>query len=155
MAYDEEAATAETQPRVNPAYAKYDGMTLTELGEKMVEVRRKLDEAKAKKTELEKEYDFLCTVKIPPAMEEEGLTNFKLASCGKGIRVQDEVFVSLPKEQFEQMKVWLQERNEDAIIQETINSSTLKAYITGKIKKGDEYPAELVNVTIVPKARFY
>lgn len=138
----------------NPAYAKYDGMTLIQLGQSMEEVRTRLDAAKEVKTELEKEYDFLCSVKIPPAMESEGLTNFRLAS-GKGIRVQDEVFVSLKGENLPTMKAWLQEQGDEAIIKETINSSTLKSYITGRIKAGKEYPLGLVSVTVVPKARFF
>lgn len=138
----------------NPAYAKYDGMTLVQLGQAMEEVRTKLDAAKEVKTELEKEYDFLCTVKIPPAMEESGLVNFRLES-GRGIRVQDEAFVSLKGENLPPMKAWLQEQGDEAIIRETINSSTLKSYILGRIKAGKEYPATLVNVTIVPKARFF
>lgn len=138
----------------NPAYNKYDGMDLVRLGECMAEVGARLEEAKKIKTDLEKEYDFLRTVKIPPALEESGMKNFRLAS-GKGIRVQDEVFVSLRAENFQDMKGWLQERGDDSIIKETINPSTLKAYITGKIKDGKEYPASLVNVSVVPKARFF
>jgi hypothetical protein len=138
----------------NPAYAKYDGMTLIQLGQAMEEVRTRLDAAKEVKTELEKEYDFLCTVKIPPAMEDSGLQNFRLES-GKGVRVQDEVFVSLKAGDLPPMKAWLQEQGDEAIIKETINSSTLKSYITGRIKAGKEYPAELVKVSVVPKARFF
>lgn len=141
-------------PARNPAYNKYDGMTLVQLGEAMVEVGQRLEAAKEIKTSLEKEYEFIRTVKIPPALDESGMKNFRLDS-GKGIRVQDEVFVSLKAENFPDMKVWLQEVGDDAIIKETINPSTLKAYVTGKIKDGKEYPASLVNVTIIPKARFF
>lgn len=138
----------------NPAYAKYDGMTLVELGRAMDEVRKLLDAAKEEATRLEKCYDFIRTVKIPPLMEEQGLANFRLES-GRGIRVQDELFVSLRGENFEKMKHWLQERGDASIIKETINPSTLKAYIKGKIEGMQEYPADLVNVNIVPKARFF
>lgn len=144
----------EEQPLRNPAYIKYDTMTLVQLGEAMVKVGAELEAAKEVKTTLEKEYDFIRTVKIPPALEESGMKNFRLDN-GKGIRVQDEVFVSLRAENFQNMKVWLQERGDDSIIKETINPSTLKAFITGKIKDGKEYPADLVNVSVVPKARFF
>jgi hypothetical protein len=138
----------------NPAYEKYDEMSLIELGQSMEEIRAKLDDAKAAATLLEKEYDFIRTVKIPPKMEEEGLANFRLKS-GRGVRVQDEVFVSLPSPNFFTFKSFLQEQGDDGIIKETINAQTLKSYITGRIKEGKEYPAELVNVTVVPKARFF
>lgn len=140
--------------RLNPTYARYDRMTLPELGREMERVRKDLDTVKDTKTALEKEYDFLCTVKIPPAMEAAGLTAMKLES-GRGVRVQDEVFVSLTSEQFSNFKDWLIEQGDASIVKETVNSSTLKAYITGRIKSGKEYPVDMVKVSIVPKARFY
>lgn len=138
----------------NPAYAKYDGLTLPQLGREMERVRKELDDAKDAKTALEKEYEFLCSVKIPPAMEDQGLTAMKLES-GKGVRVQDEVFVSLNSDNFEDFKNWLIEQGDASLVKETINSSTLKSYITGRIKAGKEYPVAMVKVSIVPKARFY
>lgn len=138
----------------NSAYVEYDSMTLVQLGQAMEEVRAQLDAAKEVKTALEKRYDFLCSVKIPPAMEDSGLQNFRLES-GRGVRVQDEVFVSLNAENFPPFRAWLQEQGDEAIIKETINSATLKAYIVGRIKAGKEYPMDKVKVTLVPKARFF
>lgn len=138
----------------NEGYQKYDTMTLPDLGRAMEAMRAKLDEATAIKTDLEKEYDFIRTVKIPPAMEQAGLSSFRLES-GKGIRVQDELFVSVPAERFPAFKIWLIEQGEGGIIKETVHPSTLKSFINGRIKDGAEYPAEVVNVSIVPKARFY
>lgn len=144
----------ENETGFNPKYQKYDGMTLVELGQAMDEVGKALEEAKDRKTELEKEYDFIRTVKIPPVLAESGMKNFRLNN-GRGIRVQDEMFVSLRGDNFESMKHWLQERGDASIIKETIHPSTLKAYIKEKIENAAEYPADLVNVSIVPKARFF
>ena len=138
----------------NESYGKYDAMDLAALGRAMEEVRAQLDEATYVKTVLEKEYDFIRTVKIPPMMEASGFSSFRLES-GKGVRVQDELFVSVPAERFEKFKVWLIEQGEAGIIKETVHPSTLKSFVNGRIKNGEEYPAELVNVTVVPKARFY
>jgi hypothetical protein len=138
----------------NESYKKYDNMTLAELGRAMEEVRATLDEVTECKSALEKEYDFIRSVKIPPAMEASGFTSFRLDS-GKGIRVQDEVFVSVPAADFDDFKNWLIEAGEAGIIKETVHPSTLKSFITKRIKDGKEYPAEVVKVTIVPKARFY
>ena len=139
---------------LNEKYAKYDDMTLAQLGRAMEAVRADLDEVTECKTALEKEYDFIRTVKIPPAMEASGFTSFRLES-GKGIRVQDEVYVTVPVTKFDQFKFWLIEQGEGGIIKETVHPSTLKAFITGRIKNGEAYPAEVVNVSMVPKARFY
>lgn len=117
-------------------------------------LRIRLDAVTAEKAELEKEYDFLRTVIIPPKLEEAGMKSFKLES-GKGIRVQDEVFVNVKAENFEAFKNWLIEQGEAGIIKETVHPSTLKSFITGRIKDGKEYPMAEVNVLVVPKARFY
>jgi hypothetical protein len=119
----------------------------------MAEVREALDAAKDRATELQKEYDFICAVRLPPMMEAAGITSFKMDS-GKGIRVQDEVFVSVKAEDFDAFKNWLIEQGDAGIIKETVHPQTLKAYVTGRIKNGEEYP-EQVKISIVPKARFY
>lgn len=150
----EESASPEQGTAINPAYAKYDGMSLRELGEAMVQVRAQLDAAKAEATRLEKEYKFITAVKIPPALEESGMKNFRLAS-GKGIRVQDETYVSLRAENFDRFKDFLIEQGDEGIVKETIHSATLKSYITNRIKEGKEYPADLLALSIVPTARFF
>jgi hypothetical protein len=119
----------------------------------MAEVREALDAAKDRATELQKEYDFICAVKLPPMMEAAGITSFKMES-GKGIRVQDEVFVSLKNEDFDSFKNWLIEQGDAGIIKETVHAMTLKAYVTGRVKDGKDCP-EMVKLTVVPKARFY
>lgn len=128
--------------------------TLPELAELMIELRSSLDEAKAIATELEKKYDYVRTVLIPPIMEAQSISSFKMAS-GKGIRVQDEVFVSMKVDNLEQMKRWLEVNGESGLVKETIHPGTLKAFVTSRVKAGQDWPQELVSLTIVPKARFY
>lgn len=139
---------------MSEGYAEYNGLALADLGRAMEEVRKQLDTAKEVKTELEKRYDYIVSVLVPKAMEESGLTAMKLES-GKGVRVQDEVFVSLNSANFEEFRNWLGEQGDASIVRETINPSTLKSYIVGRIKNGQEYPDSLIKVSIVPKARFY
>lgn len=136
------------------SYERYDGMALADLGQAMVALREELDHAKELATELQKEYDHVCIHRIPPLMESIGITSFKMDN-GKGIRVQNEMYVAVNSELFDKFKSWLIEEGEAGIIKETIHPSTLKAFINGRIKDGKEYPPEIVQVTVQPKARFY
>jgi hypothetical protein len=131
-----------------------DSGKLSDLGSRMEALRNILDRLKDLKTTMEKAYDKFVSYTMPQAMETEGIKSFKLPS-GKGIRVQDETYVSMLVDNFPQMKTWLQDHGEDGIIKETIHPSTLKSFIIGKVGAGEEYPSDLVNIQIIPKARFY
>lgn len=138
-------------------YPEYDGLSLIEAGKIMFKVRQELDAATDVKSALEKRYEYICSRIIPPLMEDQELSNFRLWDefGNKGIRVQDELFASSPAENFDALRAWLTENNEDGIIKETIHSGTLKSWVRERIKKGLEYPASLIKVTVLPKARFF
>lgn len=138
----------------NEAYAKFDGMSLGQLIGAMEECKSELDELAAKKTEKQKEYDFLRRIKLPKLMEDQGIDKMK-PDGGRGVRIQDELFVSVRKENQESLKQWLIENGFEQLIQETVNSSSLKGFINNCIKAGQDYPEDIVKVTLVPTARFY
>ncbi len=138
-------------------YPEYDNLGLIEAGKMMFRVRKDLDAAAEVKTELEKRYDYICSRVLPPLMEDQELSSFRLDEefDNKGIRVQDELYASQNAENFPALREWLLEHNEEHIIKETINAGTLKSLVKECIKKGCEYPAHLIKVTVVPKARFF
>lgn len=133
----------------------YSDLTLDELAQTFKKKADELEAAKNKATEIQKEYDLLRRVVIPKRMEEAGVDSAKFASISKGIRIQDEFFVSTREDQRESLYHWLRDNGEDALITETVNSSTLRAYITRRIKDGLDYPSEYVNLSVIPTARFY
>lgn len=130
----------------------FEKMSLIELGQLMMTTREELDDIKQKKTDLEKKYEVICKI-MANKIEDAGLQNFRLA-CGKGIRVQDEMFVSVGSEQFDDFKNWLIAQGDAGIIKETVHNQTLTAYVKGRLREGKELPPT-VKVTIVPKARFF
>ncbi len=138
---------------VNP-YAEYDNMAVEDLGREMEKVRKKLDGLGEEKTKTQKRYDFITKNILPIKMEEAGMSSFKLKS-GKGITVGDIMYVTSRKEQQPALFEWMRDRGNGDLVLETINSSSLKAFVKKCIKDGQEYPSELINVSTAQQCRFY
>lgn len=136
-------------------YPEYDGLELEQAVEVFAGLSTELDEISEKKTELQKRYDFLRRVVIPKLMDDKDITSAKFSNIGRGIRIQDEFFVSSGEENREALHQWLADHNESQLIKEVVAPSTLKAFVSRAMKEGREYPADFVKVTIVPTARFY
>lgn len=135
-------------------YPEYDGLTPAELALRMAEQRAELDKAAAVKTAIQKRYDYIRANVLPRAMEDADLTAFKPDGLDKGVRVQDELYVSVPAASREELHEWLQDHGHQSLVVETVNGSTLKAFVRDALKNGSEMP-EMVKITIVPTARFY
>lgn len=136
-------------------YPEYDGLELEQAVEVFAGLSTELDEISEKKTELQKRYDFLRRVVIPKLMDDKDITSAKFSNIGRGIRIQDEFFVSSGEENREALHQWLADHGESQLIKEVVAPSTLKAFVSRAMKEGREYPADCVKVTIVPTARFY
>ena len=96
------------------------------------------------------EIDVLRLNLIPTAMENEGLESpLNVAGVGR-VSLTGDVYASvLDKENFFE---WLHDHNSGDLIQETVNATTLKAWVKNKIKLGEEYPTELLKVTPYTRA---
>ena len=136
-------------------YPEYENLALEDAVEVFAKLNKELDEITEKKAELQNRYDFLRRAIIPKLMEDKDITSAKFSSIGRGIRIQDEFFVSSREEQREALHQWLVDHGESGLIKPTVAPSTLKAFVSRAMKDGKEYPAECVNVSIVPTARFY
>lgn len=101
--------------------------------------------------EINKEYDFLRLNLIPNRFEEEGIEGLKVEGIGR-VSLTGDMYVSLVKEHRDEAYQFFRDLNMGDLIQETINSSTLKAAIKGMIKKGEEIPEEFVKVTPFTRA---
>lgn len=136
-------------------YPEYENLELEQAVEVFAQLNKELDEITTKKAELQNRYDFLRRAIIPKLMDDKDITSAKFGSIGRGIRIQDEFFVSSREDQREALHQWLVDNGEADLIKPTVASSTLKAFVSRAIKDGREYPAECINVSVVPTARFY
>ena len=136
-------------------YPEYENLELDQAVEVFAELNKELDEITEKKAALQNRYDFLRRVVLPKLMEDKDITSAKFSSIGRGIRIQDEFFVSTNEENREALHQGLVDHGESGLIRETVAPSTLKAFVSRAMKEGREYPADHIKVSIVPTARFY
>lgn len=136
-------------------YPEYENLELDQAVEVFNQLNKELEEITEKKTEIQNRYDFVRRAIIPRLMEDKDITSAKFSNIGRGVRIQDEFFVSSREDQREALYQWLVDHGEADMIKPTVNSSTLKAFVSRAMKEGKEYPADHVNVSIVPTARFY
>lgn len=144
-------------------HPQYDGLGMMELAAAMEQVRVQLDAAKEEKSRLQKEYDYLTMAALPKAMgwgdeteegEKKRIEKFRREG-GRGITVYDKIFASVLAQNRLALHEWFKTHKLEDLVVETVNSSTLRAYVGRQIAKGEAYPADLIKVAIVPTAKFY
>lgn len=126
---------------------KYEGQTIPELASALRKAKEAHDASKAESAQLYKEIEFLAKTKLPEVMEEQGIDNIKVKDVGR-ISLRGDAYCSVVKGRKEALLEWLRENDFEDLIQEGVNSSTLKAFIKEQINEGNEIPNEdIVNFT--------
>ena len=99
---------------------------------------------------LNAELDTLRLALIPLAMEREGLESpLNVSGVGR-VSLTGDVYATITdKENFYE---WLHDNKSGDLITESVNASTLKAWVKDKIKQGLPYPTEFLNVTPYTRA---
>lgn len=135
-------------------YPEYEGLPAAKLGECMEALDLEITQVEEKLKALKGRYEHIVIRKLPTALEAEGLKNFRLAS-GRGVTCSAQLFVSVNAGDKEAFLNWLENSGQGGIIKRDVAPQTLKAFIKERIQNAQEYPADIVKVTIVPKARFF
>lgn len=97
------------------------------------------------------EYDVLRLELVPMLMEEQGLENMKVEDLGR-VGLAGDMYVSIKAGMQDDFFKWLKKNRMGDLIQNTVNSSTLKAFIARRVNEGKEIPRDLVNVTPYTRA---
>lgn len=133
------------------AREKVAGMPLKELAQRMRDCSAALSVAKQRVTELNAWYDVIRFEAIPNTMDAEGIDHITYDGIGR-VGLTGDMFVSIKPGMKEQLFAWLKSRKLGSLIQPAINGSTLKAFIKGRVKNGEELPSEYCNITPVTRA---
>jgi len=104
------------------------------------------------KSELQKRYDFIRFSLIPEIMDEDGLESARVEGVGR-VSLQSDINASVKADHKIEAQDWLIENGYGDVIQETVNSSTLKALLKKRIKEGLDIPADLFNVSPFTRAQ--
>lgn len=117
----------------------FDGKGLTELAVDL----RDFTIAKGVLDEIEKlltpQYDILRKVKIPEKMDEQGIETFRATGIGT-VYLQDDLYTGIPADKKVEAYQWLRDNGHEDLIQETVNSSTLKAFLKEQMRNSGEVP---------------
>jgi hypothetical protein len=122
---------------------KYAKSKLHNLGQALAKLRAQHAEIKEAAALVWAEVDYLRLTRIPEELETQEVTSVKIKGVGT---LSTRIESSCSTKDKPALIAWLHENGYESIIsQDTINASTLKAFINNQIKAGDEIPsAEIV-----------
>jgi hypothetical protein len=103
-------------------------------------------------------WDVHCVISrqiIPERMEADQIQNITVIlpdGSKKQLLVIDQVSVKTPPDKKGELWDWLREHDAESLISETVNSSTLAAFVRQQMVAGDAYPNEICEVSMYSTA---
>lgn len=128
-----------------------DERNLQTLVNRMQAAQAKKEDLEAQLKEANAEFDVLRIELVPTLMEDQGVENVRYEGVGR-VSLTADVFVSTNKSLQPGLFAWFKKRKLGDLIQPTVNSSTLRAFVKDRIKAGKEIPEEFLNVTPYTRA---
>ena len=128
----------------------FTGKSYNELVASMLQLQQEHADMKRRTAEA---WDAVCMLTrtiIPERMDNDQIQNITVIlpdGSKKQLLVIDQVSVKTPPENKGALWEWLREHDAEALITETVNSSTLAAFVRQQMAAGDEYPVDLCNVS--------
>jgi hypothetical protein len=133
----------------------HDGLRLLSvqtLASRQRGLQDKLELLKSISTTLQKEYDTIRLNILPEKMDEDDITTITLAGVGR-VTIQSDLYFSIPADRREEAYHWLTDNGHGDLIQETVNSSSGKAWAKEMLKKGQTLPEDLFKVSPFSRAQ--
>lgn len=127
----------------------YAGMTLKEMVENMKVMADKKEELGNQLKIVNAHYDVLRMESIPEKMDSEGVENIRLEGIGR-VSLTADMFVATTDKAG--LYKWFHDNGLADLIQETVNASTLKAFVKRRIKEAKDIPADFLRVTPFTRA---
>lgn len=145
------------QERKDMYKARLGGLSAVELATHMLLVQQLGEQIENWGKYLNAELDVVRLILIPEAMEKEGLESpLNVAGVGR-VSLTPDCYVSIGGEEPDtdykaEFYGWLRENEMGSLITESVNSSTLKAWVKSRIGGGKSYPQDLLKVTPFTRA---
>ena len=130
-------------------YKKYNNVP--DLAHQMKHVQEIKETAEKELKEINAEYDVLRLEVIPAKCEEQGIEGIKIEGLGR-LNLTADLYVSIKAGMKKPLFDWFSKAKLRDMVQPTVNSSTLKAFVKGRIKAGKPLPEEFLNVTPFTRA---
>jgi len=126
------------------------GVGYDELVAAMLSAQTHHAEMKAAAAEAWNEVCLIARQIIPNRMDADNIQNITVIlpdGSKKQLLVMDQVSVKTPPEKKLELWEWLRDHDAAEIITETVNSSTLAAYVRQQMRAGDPYPNDICEVS--------
>jgi len=136
--------------RVDALKSALNGATYNELVAALINAQDFHAEMKSATSEA---WGDVCTIArqiIPERFEQDQIQNITVIlpdGSKKQLLVLAQVSVKTPEENRMLLRDWLRKHDAADIISETVNSSTLAAYVRAQMQAGDEYPVDICEVS--------
>ncbi len=127
------------------------GKTYNELIAAFIQSKESYTQLKARATEA---WDAHCVIArqiIPERMDADQIQNITVIlpdGSKKQLLCIDQVSVKTPPDKKGELWEWLREHDAESLISETVNSSTLAAFVRTQMQAGDEYPNDICEVSM-------
>lgn len=119
------------------------------LAARMKHLESMYDLLEAFRKEMNNEYDMIRLKSLPDLMAEENIRTMTFEGIGR-VQLGSDVYASIVSDKKEPAYKWLRDHDYGSLVQETVNSSTLKAFVKEyqqNMEEGkEELPAELFKV---------
>lgn len=129
----------------------YEGYTTLDLIRRFAKLQQQKEAMDTEVKNLGQEIDYLAKVAIPTHFTDEGIKNMNVEGLGR-VSLRSDIYASIKAGMKDQLFRWLDDIGSKDLIQPGVNPSTLKAFIKERIKKGEDYPEDFVNVTAYQQA---
>lgn len=146
---DGEAEATDFESRKREARETFGDLTVVGLATELKRLQGEKEGAEAVVTALNAKIDVIRIELIPGKMDDMGVKSMNIEGLGRLGLTADMYVRTLNKQALYE---WLKEKGLEATITNTVNASTLKASLSGRVKKGLDLPPEDV-VKITPFTR--
>lgn len=150
--YQDDFDEGAQQARMKVYRDKYKKVTqLKKLVEAMHAVKKTKEELEANLKEANAEFDVLRFELIPTQMENDGVERVSYEGIGR-VSLTADLRVTVLAQNKAGLMSWFRKNKLGDLVSETINASTLKAWVKKRMTDGKTVPSELLNVTPITRA---
>lgn len=133
------------------AREEYAKMPLRELAEEFNKLKGEKEQAEMTASFITAKFDVIRMESIPNKMEAEGVESIRLEGIGR-LGLTADLFLSVKGEMKGALYDWLRENGFGELITDSVNGSTLKAFVKEQMKKGKPIPTECLSMTPYQRA---
>ena len=131
-----------------------DGKQITDIAERLRLLKAHKDTYTEKLSGINKEIEYIERIKLPDMMDDLGTTSMRLDGIGR-LTISTDAFVSTKAAHKAELYEWLENNGHGDLITNTVNASTLKAFVKSLDKQGEEIPEDFINYTPYSKVTLY